>query len=71
MATGEDSRWSTTEGAKPRWSERWVQKYVARVFLLIQDSPTLLTAFAEVVHMIKPPIALFALSIQVLTSYNK
>lgn len=73
MATGEDGRWSTTEGAKPRWSERLVQKYVDRVSLLMQDSPTLLTAFAEVVHMVKPPTALFAPSIlsQVLTSYNK
>jgi 2-polyprenyl-6-methoxyphenol hydroxylase-like FAD-dependent oxidoreductase len=73
MATREDGRWSTTEGAKPRWSERLVQKYVDRVSLLMQDSPTLLTAFAEVVHMVKPPTALFVPSIlsQVLTSYNK
>ena len=73
MATGEDSRWSTTEGAKPNWSDRIVQKYVDRVSMLMQDSPTLLTAFAEVVHMVKPPTALFMPNIllQVLTSYNK
>ena len=59
MATGEDSRWSTTEGAKPNWRDRVVQKYVDRVSMLMQDNPTLLTAFAEVVHMVKPPTALF------------
>ncbi|WP_045057177.1 FAD-dependent oxidoreductase [Aliterella atlantica] len=73
MATGEDSRWSTTEGAKPRWSDRFVQKYVDRVFLLMQDSPVISRAFAEVIHMVKPPTALFAPNIllQVLKSYSK
>lgn len=73
MATGEDSRWSTTEGAKPRWSDQVVQKYVERVLLLMQDSPALSKAFTEVVHMVKPPTALFAPNIllQVLKSYSK
>lgn len=73
MATGEDSRWSTTEGAKPKWSDRFVQKYVDRVSLLMQDSPALSKAFAEVIHMVKPPTALFAPNIllQVLKSYSK
>jgi 2-polyprenyl-6-methoxyphenol hydroxylase-like FAD-dependent oxidoreductase len=73
MATGEDSRWSTTEGAKPNWSDRIVQNYVDRVSMLMQDSPTLLTAFAEVVHMVKPPTALLMPNIllQVLASYSR
>lgn len=73
MATGEDGRWLTTEGAKPGWSERWVQSYVDRVSVLMQDSPAVLKTFAEVVHMVKPPTALFAPSIllQVLASYGK
>jgi 2-polyprenyl-6-methoxyphenol hydroxylase-like FAD-dependent oxidoreductase len=73
MATGEDSRWSTTEGAKPKWSDRFVQKYVDRVSLLMQDSPVVSKVFAEVVHMVKPPTALFAPNIllQVLKSYSK
>ena len=73
MATGEDGRWSTTEGAKPGQSDRWVQKYIDRVSVLMQDSPALLKTFAEVVHMVKPPTALFAPSIalQVLTSFAK
>ena len=73
MATGEDSRWSTTEGAKPKWSDQFVQKYVDRVSLLMQDSPVVSKVFAEVVHMVKPPTALFAPNIllQVLKSYSK
>jgi len=73
MATGEDSRWSTTEGAKPKWSDRFAQKYVDRVSLLMQDSPVVSKVFAEVVHMVKPPTALFAPNIllQVLKSYSK
>ena len=73
MATGEDSRWSTTEGAKPKWSDRFVQKYLDRVSLLMQDSPVVSKVFAEVVHMVKPPTALFAPNIllQVLKSYSK
>lgn len=72
MATGEDARWSSTEGAKPGWSDRLVQKYVDRLSLLMQDSPTLLTAFAQVVHMVKPPTSLFEPSIllRVLTNYK-
>jgi 2-polyprenyl-6-methoxyphenol hydroxylase-like FAD-dependent oxidoreductase len=73
MATGEDSRWSTTEGAKPRWSERLVQKYIDRISVVMQDNPTLLKTFAEVVHMVKPPTTLFepATMLQVLASYGK
>ena len=73
MATGEDSRWSTTVGAKPGRSDRWVQKYLDRVTVLMQDNPVLLKTFAEVVHMVKPPTVLFAPNIvlQVLASYGK
>jgi len=73
MATGEDSRWSTTEGAKPRRSDRWVQQYLDRVTVLMQDSPALLKTFAAVVHLVKPPTVLFAPNIvlQVLASYGK
>lgn len=73
MATGEDSRWSTTEGSKPSRSDRWVQKYLDRVTVLMQDSPVLLKTFAEVVHMVKPPTALFAPNIllRVLVNYGK
>ena len=73
MATGEDSRWSTTEGAKPRRSDRWVQKYLDRITVLMQDSPALLKTFAEVVHLVKPPTVLFAPNIvlRVLASYGK
>lgn len=59
MATGEDARSATTEGAKPSWSQRWVQKYIDRVMVLMQDDPALLKTFAEVVHMVKLPTALF------------
>jgi 2-polyprenyl-6-methoxyphenol hydroxylase-like FAD-dependent oxidoreductase len=73
MATGEDGRWPTTVGAQPSWPERLVQKYIDRVFLLMQDSPALFTTFVAVVHMVKPPTALFtpSLLLQVLTSYSR
>lgn len=73
MATGEDSRWSTTVGAKPGRSDRWVQKYLDRVTVLMEDNPVLLKTFVEVVHMVKPPTVLFAPNIvlQVLASYGK
>jgi hypothetical protein len=50
-----------------------VQKYLDRVTVLMQDNPVLLKTFAEVVHMVKPPIVLFAPNIvlQVLASYGK
>jgi hypothetical protein len=73
MATGEDGRWSTTEGAKPGWVDLWVQNYVDRVSILMQDSSPMLKTFAEVVHMVKPPTALFAprILLKVLASYGK
>lgn len=73
MATGEDSRWSTTEGAKPKKSDRWMQQYIDRITVLMQDSPALLKTFAEVVHMVKPPTVLFApnIMLQVLASYGR
>lgn len=73
MATGEDCRWPTTEGATPQWSDRWVQRYVDRVLLLAQDDPDVLRTFAEVVHMVKEPAALFQpqILLRVLASYGK
>ncbi len=73
MATGEDRRWSTTEGDRLGWSEQWVQKYIDRITVLMQDNPVLLKSFAEVVHMVKSPATLFepAIVLQVLASYNK
>ena len=49
------------------------EMYLDRVTVLMQDSPALLKTFAAVVHMVKPPTALFAPNIvlRVLASYGK
>jgi 2-polyprenyl-6-methoxyphenol hydroxylase-like FAD-dependent oxidoreductase len=71
MATGEDCRWPTTEGATPNWSDRIVQRYVDRVLMLAQERPDMMRVFAEVMHMVKEPTVLFQpwILLQVLASY--
>jgi 2-polyprenyl-6-methoxyphenol hydroxylase-like FAD-dependent oxidoreductase len=59
MATGEDRRWSTTQGVTGSQTAAWVQAYVDRVIRLSVSDPQIMQTFAEVVHMIKTPAALF------------
>lgn len=63
ITTGEDLRWSTTEGAKPSLTTQIMQRYLEQVLVLQTTSPEIHQVFLEVMHMIKPPSALFRPSI--------
>ena len=63
MATGEDFRWSTTEGGQPEGMTRLMHRYIDQVLMLSVDHPEVYQTFGEVVHMVKPPGALFKPSI--------
>lgn len=60
VATSDDFRWETTEGGKPDKITRFMHKYMDRVMLLSVHQPQVYKAFAEVMHMVKQPTALFA-----------
>lgn len=57
MATGEDFRWSTTEGGQPGVKHQLLHWYVDRVRHIRHRQA--LQVFLEVVHMVKSPAALF------------
>ncbi|MFM2062529.1 MAG: hypothetical protein RLZZ507_2199 [Cyanobacteriota bacterium] len=59
MATGEDFRWSTTEGGQPSFINKMMQKYLEQVMILQSKSAEVHQLFLEVVNMIKPPSAFF------------
>ncbi|MBF2013918.1 MAG: FAD-dependent monooxygenase [Rivularia sp. T60_A2020_040] len=60
MATSDDFRWETTEGGKPDKVTRFMHKYMDEVILLSVHQPQVYKVFSEVIHMVKPPTALFA-----------
>ena len=60
MATSDDCRWESTEGGKPDTMTRFMHKYMDEVMLLSTRQPKVHRIFFEVIHMIKPPAALFA-----------
>lgn len=70
MATGEDLRWSTTEGGQPSLSNRLMHWYLDQVRLLTAHNPNTHKAFMEVLHLVKSPATLFQPDIlaQVVTS---
>jgi 2-polyprenyl-6-methoxyphenol hydroxylase-like FAD-dependent oxidoreductase len=59
MATSEDFRWPTTEGARPGPLTRLVQRYMNGVLDLTAEQPGAALTFTEVTHLLKPPSALF------------
>lgn len=59
MATSDDFRWETTKGGKPTWLTRLIHRYMEQVITASTNEPAIYQAFIEVVHMIKPPVALF------------
>lgn len=73
MATGEDARWTTTEGATLSPATRLIQRYFDRVVLQALDDVAIYHTFAAVVHMVQPPTALFHPRIvwSVLTHLNR
>jgi len=59
MATGEDLRYPATEGQRPGWPTRLVQKYIDRVQLVLPLDTHVAQTFFEVMNLLKPPTALF------------
>jgi 2-polyprenyl-6-methoxyphenol hydroxylase-like FAD-dependent oxidoreductase len=59
MATGEDFRWSTTEGGQPSLINKMMQRYLEQVMILQSKSAEVHQLFLEVVNMITPPSAFF------------
>ncbi len=63
MAIGEDFRWPTTQGGKPDWATRLMHRYLDQMGMVAIDRPEVFQTFVEVMHMLKPPTALFQPSI--------
>ncbi|HEY9853830.1 MAG TPA: FAD-dependent monooxygenase [Leptolyngbyaceae cyanobacterium] len=63
MATSEDFRWRTTEGGKPDLNMKIMHWYLDRIKSLTSNHPQMWQTFIEVLHMVKPPSALFKPSI--------
>jgi 2-polyprenyl-6-methoxyphenol hydroxylase-like FAD-dependent oxidoreductase len=60
MATGEDKRWPGSEGgAKGGAAEKIMLGYMNALTTLIPERQAIASTFFEVVHMLKPPTALF------------
>ncbi|WP_425394830.1 NAD(P)/FAD-dependent oxidoreductase [Chondromyces crocatus] len=59
MAIGEDFRYPTTQGPRPPASVRLAQRYMNLLMAGMGDDPALLRDMMEVMHMLKPPQALF------------
>jgi 2-polyprenyl-6-methoxyphenol hydroxylase-like FAD-dependent oxidoreductase len=59
LATGEDYRYPTTVGGRPGWFTRLLHRYVDRVVKLGRDHASVQLTFLQVLHLLKPPSALF------------
>jgi 2-polyprenyl-6-methoxyphenol hydroxylase-like FAD-dependent oxidoreductase len=59
MATGEDLRYPTTEGARPDLPTRLMHRYVDRVIRVATQNQTVNRTFFNAMHMLTPPTALF------------
>jgi hypothetical protein len=61
LATGEDLRYPTTEGARgaTRSLDRAIQRYFNRVILRSNQDVMVSRALTRVVHLVDPPTALF------------
>jgi 2-polyprenyl-6-methoxyphenol hydroxylase-like FAD-dependent oxidoreductase len=59
MATGEDLRYPTTEGARPGVVTRLLHRYLDRVNLAATDNVGVNRAFGQVLNLLAPPSTLF------------
>jgi 2-polyprenyl-6-methoxyphenol hydroxylase-like FAD-dependent oxidoreductase len=59
LATGEDLRYPATTGASPTLAMRLVRPYLDRVFAASRDDPDAYRTVVDVVHLLRPPLALF------------
>ena len=60
LATGEDSRYPTTQGPRPGVSARLAHRYFDRVIAATTDTPHVGRTFLSVAHLLIPPSALFS-----------
>jgi 2-polyprenyl-6-methoxyphenol hydroxylase-like FAD-dependent oxidoreductase len=63
VATGDDFRWSTTEGGQPSLPVRFMHWYLDRVMFSATQSPKVYKVLVEVLHLLKSPTAFFQPSI--------
>lgn len=59
MATSDDFRWEMTEGGQPNLVTRCMYRYMDQVMILATRQPGVCQTFANVIHMLQPPAALF------------
>jgi 2-polyprenyl-6-methoxyphenol hydroxylase-like FAD-dependent oxidoreductase len=59
MATGEDMRYPTTEGARPGFVTRLLHRYLDRVNLAATSNVAVNQAFGQVLNLLAPPSSLF------------
>lgn len=59
LATGEDSRWATTQGAQVSPITRWSQRYLDEVWSAAVGNPEITLRLFSVLHMWAPPTDLF------------
>lgn len=60
LATGEDYRYSETEGLPPGRLTRVMHRYLDRVIALATRSPAARVRLLEVLHLVRSPISLFS-----------
>ncbi|MGF1494493.1 MAG: FAD-dependent oxidoreductase [Microcoleaceae cyanobacterium] len=59
LATGVDQRWPQTQGGESNLVTRATEWYMDQVAQLSVRNPNIYQTFAEIIHMLKPPSALF------------
>jgi 2-polyprenyl-6-methoxyphenol hydroxylase-like FAD-dependent oxidoreductase len=60
LSTGEDLRYPTTEGGRLSLTSRWMRPYLDAVLRSANSNPHAHRAFLDVIHLMRPPAALFA-----------
>ena len=63
MATGDDLSWSTTEGGQPGFMTRLMHWYFDQIMWTAAERAEVYKGLVELVHLLKPPTALFQLGI--------
>jgi hypothetical protein len=59
LATGEDRRWPTTEGAKPTFTQRLLHRYVGTLQKIQVNDSEVTRVFWSMAHLVTPPSTLF------------
>jgi 2-polyprenyl-6-methoxyphenol hydroxylase-like FAD-dependent oxidoreductase len=59
LATGDDRRYSETQGASPGLVDRFTQRYVDWLFTAMPKSPTVTLQFLKVLNLLADPVSLF------------